>query len=284
MRIALGIEYDGTDFLGWQRLSHGVTVQETVEAAISRVADTPTAVVCAGRTDSGVHALCQVVHFDTEAERPDRAWIMGVNSALPASIAVRWVSCVAEQFHARYAARARRYRYAIINRVSRPALGRRYGAWLPQPLDAAAMHDAAQVLCGEHDFSAFRTAACQAKHPIRDLQHISVRRDGEHLVIEVQANAFLHHMVRNIVGSLLMVGRRQRDAAWLGEVLRGRDRTVAGPTAPAAGLTFIGPRYPAFWGLPAEATMDPEAEATARAWFPGPGDASAKVIYDPDDD
>ena len=265
MRIALGIEYEGTDFLGWQKLSHGATVQEAVEAALSRVADRPTTVICAGRTDAGVHARCQVVHFDTEARRPDRAWVMGTNSALPGSVAVRWACQVADDFHARYAARARRYRYAIVNRLTRPALDRRRCAWVAQPLDATAMHRAAQVLCGEHDFSAFRTAACQARHPIRDLHEIAVRRDGERVEIEVQANAFLHHMVRNIVGSLLLIGRHERDEPWLGEVLRGRNRAVAGPTGPAAGLTFIGPRYPASWGLPAEATLPTEAAAPARA-------------------
>lgn len=255
MRVALGLEYDGTDFFGWQRLSHGSTVQAALEDALSFVADVPVTVICAGRTDSGVHALCQVVHFDSQVERSNRAWVMGSNSRLPASAAVRWAQAVAPEFHARYAARARGYRYVIINRRARPALDRRQTTWIPQPLDDSAMHRAAQALCGEHDFSAFRTIACQAAHPRRSVHRIEVARDGERIQIQIQANAFLHHMVRNMVGSLLQVGRGERSEAWMGELLAGRDRTVAGPTAPASGLTFIGPRYPRDWQLPEEVCL-----------------------------
>jgi tRNA pseudouridine38-40 synthase len=255
MRLALGIEYDGTDFQGWQKLSHGPTVQAEVESALSFVANAPTVVQCAGRTDSGVHALCQVVHFDTDAQRNPRGWVLGANSRLPDSISVRWAQPVADDFHARYAARARRYRYRILDRNIRPALQRRYVAWERLPLDADAMHRAAQALIGEHDFSAFRAVQCQARHAIRDMQEISVRRDNGEVVVDVRANAFLHHMVRNIVGSLLVIGRGESHEGWMGELLRGRDRTIAGATAPPQGLCFLGPLYPAQWGLPAEATL-----------------------------
>jgi tRNA pseudouridine38-40 synthase len=255
MRHALGIEYDGSAFQGWQRLAHGPSVQAAVEAALGFVLDHPVDVVCAGRTDAGVHAGCQVVHFDSEAARTPYALRQGCNSRLPGAVAVLWAMAMPGDFHARYSARARRYRYRILNRPVRPALLRDHLTWERQPLDAAAMHAAAQALVGEHDFSAFRTVHCQAKHPIRTLHAISVRRDDEQVIVEVQANAFLHHMVRNIVGSLLPVGRGERDPAWVGELLAGRDRAVAGPTAPSAGLVFLGPRYPAEWGLPADVTL-----------------------------
>jgi tRNA pseudouridine38-40 synthase len=255
LRIALGIEYDGTDFLGWQRLSHGNTVQAAVESALSFVADAMIDVTCAGRTDAGVHARCQVVHFDTNAQRTERNWVLGANSRLPRSVAVRWARGVGEAFHARYSAIARRYRYLILNRPVRAALDARYVAWERVPLDAQAMHAAAQALVGEHDFSAFRTVACQANSPMRNVHAIDVARSGDEVAIEIQANAFLHHMVRNIVGSLLPIGRGERAEAWLGELLRGRDRRVAGPTAPASGLTFLAPRYPAEWNLPPEVTL-----------------------------
>jgi tRNA pseudouridine38-40 synthase len=252
MRIALGVEYDGTDFLGWQRLSHGATVQGAVEHALSRVAAQPVAVTCAGRTDAGVHGRCQVVHFDTAVERDLRGWVLGACSNLPTSVAVLWAQPVPDTFHARFSARSRRYRYTLLNRPVRAALDARYVTWERQPLDADAMHAAAQVLVGEHDFSAFRAVSCQAAHPRRCILAVSVCREGAQVVVEVEANAFLHHMVRNIVGSLLPVGRGERPVAWLGELLAGRDRTVAGPTAPSSGLVFIGPRYEAHWGLPAQ--------------------------------
>jgi len=255
MRLALGIEYDGTDFQGWQKLSHGPTVQAEVELALSFVPNAPTVVQCAGRTDSGVHALCQVVHFDTAAQRNPRGWVLGANSRLPGSISVRWAMPVADDFHARYSARARRYRYRILDRNIRPALLRRYVAWERLPLDADAMHRAAQALIGEHDFSAFRAVQCQARHAIREMQEIGVRREGGEVVVDVRANAFLHHMVRNIVGSLLVIGRGEIHEEWMAELLRARDRTIAGATAPPQGLCFLGPLYPANWGLPVEATL-----------------------------
>jgi tRNA pseudouridine38-40 synthase len=263
MRLALGIEYDGSGFSGWQRLSRPgepdrrgePTLQAALEAALSFVAGHPVETVCAGRTDAGVHAACQVVHFDSDASRTTRGWVLGATSRLPAAISVLWCVPVADDFHARFSARARRYRYRILNRAVRPALQRQYVTWERRPLDAAAMHRAAQALVGEHDFSAFRTVHCQAPHARRDLQDIVVRRDGEVIDIEVQANAFLHHMVRNIVGSLLPVGRGEQPEDWLATLLAGRDRTVAGPTAPPDGLLFLGPRYPAACGLPVEVTL-----------------------------
>ena len=262
MRYALGVEYDGSGFSGWQRLNktgeperrNEPTLQATLEQALSTVADAPVATVCAGRTDSGVHAACQVVHFDSDAIRDPRAWVLGTTSRLPEAVCVRWCVPVPEDFHARFAARARRYRYTILNRAVRPALGRQYLSWIRRPLDAEAMHQAAQALHGEHDFSAFRTVHCQAPHARRDLQAISIARDGDEVAIDVQANAFLHHMVRNIVGSLLEVGAGDQPGSWIAELLAGRDRTVAGPTAPSAGLVFLGPLYPAHWNLPAEVT------------------------------
>ena len=255
MRIALGIEYDGTDFLGWQRLSHGRSVQGVVESALAFVAAHPVEVVCAGRTDAGVHARCQVVHFDSESDRSERAWTLGTNSRLPPDVAVLWSREVAPEFHARYGARARRYRYTILNRPIRPAFAARYLSWERVPLDVDAMREAAQALIGEHDFSAFRTVACQARTASRNVHEIAIARDGEEVSIEIQANAFLHHMVRNIVGSLLPIGRGEASPAWLAELLEGRDRAKAGPTAPAEGLTFLAPRYPAEWKLPPEVTL-----------------------------
>jgi tRNA pseudouridine38-40 synthase len=259
MRLALGIEYDGNGFSGWQRLTQPgeaglATVQSAVEDALSTVADHPVLVTCAGRTDAGVHAACQVVHFDSEARRDPRGWMLGATSRLPEAVCVRWCVPAADDFHARFSAIARRYRYRLLNRAVRPALQRQWLSWERRPLDAEAMHAAAQALLGENDFTSFRTVHCQAPHARRDLQRISVRRDGDVLEIDVQANAFLHHMVRNIVGSLIEVGAGERPRAWIAEVLAARDRTMAGPTAPPQGLVFNGPLYPADWKLPAEVT------------------------------
>ena len=250
MRYALGIEYDGSEFLGWQRHGNGPTVQAAVEAALSFVANAPVLVVCSGRTDAGVHAACQVVHFDSEATRDERAWTLGANTRLPLSVRILWCRTVAQDFHARYSARARLYRYRIINRQIPPAMQRQFLSWERLSLDADAMNRAAQGLVGEHDFTAFRTAQCQAKHPVRSVHSIEVRREADQVVVDVQANAFLHHMVRNIVGSLVPVGRGEQSESWPAELLAGRDRNVAGPTAPAAGLVFMGPKFPAIWNLP----------------------------------
>jgi tRNA pseudouridine38-40 synthase len=263
VRYALGLEYDGSAFSGWQRLDRPdapskrpeATVQATLEDALSSVAGHRVDTVCAGRTDAGVHAACQVVHFDSDAAREPRGWTLGTTSRLPPEVSVLWCVPVDGEFHARFSARARRYRYRILNRPVRPALQRATLTRERRPLDAGAMHRAAQALLGEHDFSAFRTVHCQAPHARRTLQRIAVRRDGELVEIEVQANAFLHHMVRNIVGSLLPIGRGDAPEAWLAALLAGRDRTVAGPTAPSAGLAFTGPLYPACWNLPSMVSL-----------------------------
>jgi tRNA pseudouridine38-40 synthase len=230
-------------------------VQGALESALSFVADGPVEVTCAGRTDAGVHARCQVVHFDPQVERPPRGWMLGANSRLPSSVCVRWAQPVSDDFHARFSARARRYRYRILNRPVRAALDARYVTWERLPLDASKMHAAAQTLIGEHDFSAFRTVACQARHARREVQEIIVRRIDDEVQLEIQANAFLHHMVRNIVGSLLPVGRGERPQEWIASLLAGRDRAVAGPTAPAEGLTFLRPLFPRECGLPSEVTL-----------------------------
>lgn len=262
MRYALGVEYDGSDFHGWQRLTaHGEdggppTLQAALEAALSGVADHAVETVCAGRTDAGVHAECQVAHFDSDAVRDPRGWMLGTTARLPPSMRIRWCAPVPDDFSARFSARARRYRYRLLNHQVRPALGRQWLAWDRRPLDVAAMHRAAQQLLGERDFSAFRTVHCQAAHARRELQRLDVTRDGEIVTFTVQANAFLHHQVRNMVGSLLDVGAGLQPEAWIAEVLEGRDRTLAGPTAPAQGLVFVGPLYPRDWPLPAEVLFD----------------------------
>lgn len=255
MRYALGIEYDGTGYAGWQKLGHAASVQAALEAAISTVAAHPVEVVCAGRTDSGVHARCQVAHFDSDAVRSDYGWTMGANANLPPDVSVLWARQVPEEFSARFSARARRYRYRLLNRKPRPALEARYIAWEKFPLDAQKMHEAAQALIGEQDFSAFRASQCQATHARREVQFVSVMRRDEEIVFEIQANAFLHHMVRNIVGSLCEIGRGAQGVEWIAQLLEQRDRTLAGPTAEARGLTFLGPLYPQEWGLPAEVTL-----------------------------
>ena len=255
MRIALGVEYDGTDFFGWQKLSHAKTVQGALEEALSFVAHQPIDTTAAGRTDAGVHGRCQVVHFDTEVQRDMRGWVLGACSNLPRSVAVTWAQPVPDDFHARFSARARRYRYRLLPRFVRPALDARFVAWEKKALDAARMHEAAQAIVGEHDFSAFRAISCQAAHARRNGRNIRVFQDDIHIVVEIEANAFLHHMVRNIVGSLIPIGRGEQPVEWMAELLDGRNREVAGATAPAEGLTFLGPRYESHWGLPQEVTL-----------------------------
>lgn len=249
MRYALGIEYDGRGFCGWQSQAGGGSVQDAVEAALNRVADAPTRVVCAGRTDAGVHALEQVVHFDTLAVRPDNAWVRGVNAHLPGSIAVRWAQQVPDDFHARFSALGRRYRYLLLNRPQRPGLQTGRIGWYHRPLDAAAMQRAASLLLGEHDFSAFRAAECQAKSPIRHLRSAGLTRCADVIVFDFDANAFLHHMVRNIVGALVEIGKGGRPPEWIAELLAGRDRRHAAPTFAAAGLYFAGVDYDPVWNL-----------------------------------
>ena len=250
-RIALGLEYDGSRFLGWQTQPGGGTVQDALQSALSAIAAEPVTVTCAGRTDRGVHARGQVVHFDTGAQRPDGAWVRGVNALLPESVAVLWSRRVDPAFHARYAAFARTYRYVLINRPVRPALAARHAGWHHAPLDAGAMGEAAAHLVGERDFSAFRSAECQAKSPVRTVHAISVRRSGERIDIVVRANAFLHHMVRNIVGTLVYVGKGRHHPEWARELLDSRDRARAAPTFAPEGLYLEAVEYEPHWGLPA---------------------------------
>jgi len=251
MRVALGIEYDGTSYNGWQRQKTGLGVQQRVEEALSVVANHPVEVICAGRTDTGVHATDQVVHFDTDSERSERGWLLGANTNLPEDINVSWVTPVADDFHARFSAVSRSYRYLILNRLHRSALHRHRAWWVYEPLDAERMHEAAQRLLGEHDFSAFRAAGCQANTAVRNLTHISVSRESEWITLDVTANAFLQHMVRNIMGSLAAVGLGEERVEWITEVLESRDRKAGGIAAPAHGLTLAGVEYPAAFGVPA---------------------------------
>lgn len=255
MKFAACIEYDGTPFYGWQRLSHAPTVQDHVEKALSKVADEPVSVVCAGRTDTGVHALGQIIHFETTAERPERGWLFGSNVNLPDGVAMRWIRPVPEHFHARFSATARRYRYVILNRLARPALLQNRVCWQYGNLDETAMHQAAQALIGEQDFSSFRAAGCQARHACREITSLQVSREGEFVYIDIVANAFLHHMVRNIAGSLLRVGLGERPVSWITALLALRDRTQAGATAPASGLYFVHVNYPDEFSLPREYTL-----------------------------
>lgn len=254
-RFALGIEYDGAAFSGWQaqRRADLPTLQETLERALAAVADHPVSTVCAGRTDAGVHARAQVVHFDTTAERPERAWVLGANAHLPRGIAVQWARPVPESFHARFSAVSRSYRYLVLNRRQRSALwdGR---CWqLRHALDADAMARAGQALIGEQDFSAFRGSGCQSRTPMRRVESLQVARAGECVTIDIRANAFLLHMVRNIAGALVKVGSGEREESWIGALLASRDRRQAAATAPPQGLYLVAVGYAADWGLPAPA-------------------------------
>ena len=251
MRIALGLEYDGSHFHGFERQPDRRTVQGEVERALTRIAASPVRVICAGRTDAGVHALGQVVHFDTAAARVTHAWVRGANTYLPPDVSVLWARCVDERFHARYLARRRRYRYVIVNRSTRPALLARRAAWEYRPLDARRMERGARHLEGEHDFSSFRAAGCQARHPVRRVDRIEVVRIGERILVDVHANAFLQHMVRNIAGTLVAVGTGEREPGWVASVLAARDRRAGGVTAAPGGLYLVGVDYPEDSGIPA---------------------------------
>lgn len=250
MRLALGLEYDGRGYAGWQHQGHSRAVQTVVEAALARVADHPVRVTAAGRTDSGVHATLQVIHFDTEVTRSARGWMLGTNSNLPPDVSVQWVQPVDAGFDARRSALARTYRYLIDNRLARPALGHGRATWERRPLDAARMHEAAQALLGEHDFSAFRALSCQARSATRRVDVARVWREGELVQFEIRANAFLHHMVRNVVGSLLEIGAGEQAVGWLAALLAERDRGAAGATARPDGLYLIDVEYPPEFGLP----------------------------------
>jgi tRNA pseudouridine38-40 synthase len=252
VRIALGLEYDGSGFCGWQSQPGGCGVQDALEQALAAIAGEPVGAVTAGRTDTGVHALGQVVHFDTGAERPDSAWVRGVNAHLPRSVAVTWARRVDDQFHARFSALERRYVYVLLNRPSRPGLMWGKVGWYHAPLDLDAMRAGACHLIGEHDFSAFRAAECQAKTPVKILRELEIFRSGEFLLFHLRANAFLHHMVRNLIGSLVYVGKGKHPPEWIKELLEHRDRRQAAPTFAPDGLYLAGVGYEAKWKLPEE--------------------------------
>ncbi|EMD9370788.1 tRNA pseudouridine(38-40) synthase TruA [Proteus mirabilis] len=250
LKIALGIEYDGSHYYGWQRQNEVRSVQERLEKALSQVANETISVFCAGRTDAGVHATGQVVHFETTAHRKDAAWTMGVNTHLPQDIAVRWVKTVANDFHARFSATARRYRYVIFNHRYRPAILSSGVTHFHYPLDAQRMHQAAQCLLGENDFTSFRAVQCQSRTPWRNVMHVNVSRYGDYVVVDIKANAFVHHMVRNIVGSLLEIGCGNQAITWMAELLALKDRTKAAATAKANGLYLVSVDYPERFELP----------------------------------
>ncbi len=250
MRIALGLEYDGRPFTGWQTQPGGTGVQDAVERALAQFVGVPVPTICAGRTDTGVHATYQVVHLDTQVERPLQSWVRGVNRYLPEAVAVRWARVVPDGFHARFGARARQYDYWLLNDVVRPArLAGRVG-WVFRPLDLEAMRTAAVALVGTHDFSSFRAAECQAATPVREVHALTIEGHGRLIRVRIRANAFLHHMVRNMVGSLVYVGAARQDAAWLRDVLAARDRRVAAPTFPPDGLYLAAIAYDPAFGLP----------------------------------
>ena len=263
MRIALGVAYRGTAYHGWQSQPDGQTVQDMMERALLKFAAQPVRTVCAGRTDAGVHALNQVLHFDTPLRRDTPSWVRGVNTHLPADVAVQWCRVVPADFHARNAARRRRYVYVLLQSAVRPALEHGLVGWVFKTLDGAAMQAGADVLLGEHDFSSFRAAACQALSPVKTLHKLHVSRRGAYWTFDFEGSAFLHHMVRNIMGCLLAVGKGLREPAWMNEVLHARSRDAAAPTFSAAGLYFLGPNY--------DTALDLPTQVPAHHWLPGGG-------------
>jgi tRNA pseudouridine38-40 synthase len=250
MRIAIGIEYDGTHYYGWQNQHELPTIQNCLEQALSKIANQPITTTCAGRTDAGVHALGQIVHFDTTALRNEKAWVLGTSRYLPAAMRVRWAKPVADDFHARYSAITRRYHYWIYNHPQRPVWQRHGVTWCYSPLNEKHMAQAATYLLGEHDFSSFRGGDCQSKTPWRNLLHLSIVRRGNYLLLDVKANSFLHHMVRNIVGVLLAVGSGKKPPDWVQQVLQAKQRTAASITAPPHGLYLMEVEYPTAYQFP----------------------------------
>ena len=276
MRIVLGISYLGQHYQGWQSQRSGCTVQDRLEAALSQFAAAPVRTLCAGRTDAGVHALAQVVHFDTPIARAPFSWVRGTNRFLPPDIAVQWAQPVPETFHCRASALSRRYRYLLWQSPVRPSLDAGRVGWSMRPLDVEAMGCAAALLVGQHDFTSFRASACQARSPVKHLRRLDIRRVDAAIATAVgrsetlwqfdfEADAFLHHMIRNIMGSLVRVGCGEVEPIWVGELLAARSRTLAAPTFSAAGLYFVGPQYAAHWQLPAAVTLDGAADYDARA-------------------
>ncbi|GAA4355421.1 tRNA pseudouridine(38-40) synthase TruA [Kangiella marina] len=250
MKFALGIEYDGSHFFGWQRQSHAASVQQTLEAVLSKIADQNIQVNCAGRTDTGVHATGQVVSFEIDGERPLKAWTMGANTQLPNSVCVRWAQQVDSDFHARFSATARRYRYIIANTHARPGILASGLTWCRKPLDVEAMNQACQYFPGEQNFASFQAASCQSKTSFRYIEHLSVERYGDYVVIDIKANAFLHHMVRNIAGTLMEVGRGRKPVEWVKDLILAKDRTQAPATASPKGLYLVDVDYPQSYELP----------------------------------
>ncbi|MBT0571637.1 tRNA pseudouridine(38-40) synthase TruA [Curvibacter sp. CHRR-16] len=250
MRVALGVSYQGQAYRGWQSQPNVPTVQDALEKALGRFTSTKIGTLCAGRTDAGVHALMQVVHFDTDCERTPYSWIRGTNANLPRDIAVQWAVITNEGFHCRASALSRRYAYVLLDSPIRPSMEQGRVGWTFNPLDAEAMRQAAQHLLGEHDFSSFRAAECQAISPIKTMLEISIDKRGAYWRFEFEANAFLHHMIRNIMGCLVMIGQGKRPPSWMLEVLQARDRKVAAPTFSPDGLYFLGPRYAPEWDMP----------------------------------
>lgn len=252
MRLALGISYNGQSYDGWQSQPSGRTVQDHLEGALARFATQRISTVCAGRTDAGVHGLMQVVHFDTEIRRADFSWVRGTNTFLPPDIAVQWARPVPDAFHSRASARARRYAYVLLESPVRPSVEAGRTGWVFRPLDAEAMRQAARHLAGEHDFTSFRASACQAKSPVKTLQPVRISRKGPYWRFDFQADAFLHHMIRNLMGCLLQVGQGLQPPGWMKEVLEARSRDAAAPTFAPDGLYFLGPLYEDHWGLPTD--------------------------------
>lgn len=268
MRIALGIEYDGSEFYGWQAQEKLLTIQGSLEAAVSKIADEPIKLFCAGRTDAGVHATGQVVHFDTNAVRNMRAWTMGTNTHLPPEIAVRWAQEVDEHFHARFSAIARRYRYVIYNHSLRSALLASRVTWFYHHLNVDLMQLAGSYLLGEHDFSSFRSAQCESRSPMRNLQELTVQRQDDYVIVEIQANAFLHHMVRNIMGVLMEIGSGWKEPDWMLKVLHSKDRRVAAETASAHGLYLVRVIYPESYTFQSASVIPAKAGVSLDGFLP----------------
>ncbi len=250
MRVALAVEYDGALYCGWQSQANACGVQDFLEAAIQHIAEHVVRIHAAGRTDTGVHGLAQIVHFDTETARPESAWVRGVNAFLPASIRVLWANAVSDEFHARFSAQQRRYQYLLINAPVAPAIMATKAGWYHLPLNVAAMQTAIAYLRGEHDFSAFRASECQAKNPVKNLQIATVIQHGEQFIFEFAANAFLQHQVRNMVGALIYVGNGKHAPTLIHDLLAQKDRTLSPPTFSPNGLYLVGVQYDEKFGLP----------------------------------
>lgn len=255
VRVALGISYYGGHYQGWQSQPSRQTVQDQLEKALSRFANHRVSTLCAGRTDAGVHGLMQVVHFDTPLDRPEPSWVRGPNALLPHDIAVQWARVVPKSFHCRASAVSRRYAYVVLQSQVRPSLDQGRVGWVYRPLQLEPMQQAAQQLIGEHDFTSFRASACQALSPVKKMLRIDISRRGAYWRFEFEANAFLHHMIRNIMGCLLYIGEQRRPVEWMQQVMLARDRDAAAPTFSPDGLYFLGPRYDPQWGLPEDSPL-----------------------------